>query len=60
MGTHCNVHGLQIWAYKKYLKKKDKRVFFVPKEKTEIFLNKLAIKSSGQFTEDILKRISTS
>lgn len=33
MGTHCNVHGLQIWAYKKYLKKKIKGVFFRPKRK---------------------------
>lgn len=45
---------------KKYLKKKIKGFFFVPKEKTENFLNKLAIKSNGQFTEDILGRVSTS
>lgn len=45
---------------KKVFEKKDKRVFFVKKEKTENFLNKLAIKSNGQFTEDILGRVSTS
>lgn len=60
MGTHCNVHGLQIWAYKKVFEKKDKGFFVIPKEKTENFLNKLAIKSNGQFTEDILERVSTS
>lgn len=60
MGTHCNVHGLQIWAYKKYLKKKIKGFFFVLKEKAENFLNQLAIKSNGQFTEDILETVSTS
>lgn len=45
---------------KKYLKKKIKGFFVIPKEKTENFLNKLAIKSNGQFTEDILERVSTS
>lgn len=45
---------------KKVFEKKDKRVFFVPKEKTEKFLNQLAIKSTGHFTEDILERVSTS
>lgn len=33
MGTHCNVHGLQIWAYKKVFEKKIKGFYFVPKEK---------------------------
>lgn len=45
---------------KKYLKK-DKRFLFRPKRKNlKKFLNQLAIKSNGQFTEDILERVSTS
>lgn len=47
-------HIKSIW------KKKIKGFFFVLKEKAENFLNQLAIKSNGQFTEDILERVSTS
>lgn len=45
---------------KKVFEIKDKRFFFIPKEKSENFLIQLAIKFNGHFTEDILERVSTS
>lgn len=45
---------------KKVFEKKDKRFNSPQKKNLKNLLNQLAIKSNGQFTEDILERVSTS